>query len=105
MLFHFNGQNGAHPTSFSGLVQAGDGNLYGTTLFGGSNFTGGLSGQGTVFKITTNGVLTTLVFFNGTNGSVPYGGLTLGTDQNLYGTTDSGGAFSTGTVFKVTMEG
>jgi uncharacterized repeat protein (TIGR03803 family) len=50
------------------------------------------SGYGTLFKITTNGSLTTLVWFNGTNGSNPGSTLIKGVDGNFYGTTDSGGA-------------
>ena len=42
---------------------------------------------GTVFKVTTNGTLTTLVSFNGTNGANPNAALTLGNDGNFYGTT------------------
>ena len=40
-----------------------------------------------MFKVTTNGTLTTLVSFNGTNGANPGAALTLGTDGNFYGTT------------------
>jgi uncharacterized repeat protein (TIGR03803 family) len=56
----------APPTYPSGaLVEGSDGNLYGTTAYGGP------TGGGTVFRVTTNGVLATLVSFNGTNGSHP----------------------------------
>ena len=48
--------------------------------------------MGTVFKVTTNGTLTTLVSFNGTNGAYPHAGLTLGNDGNFYGTTSQGGS-------------
>ena len=51
---------------------------------------GGSSGYGTVFKVTTNGTLTTLVAFNGSNGAYPYAALTLGKDGNFYGTTSAG---------------
>ncbi|HEY9074788.1 MAG TPA: choice-of-anchor tandem repeat GloVer-containing protein, partial [Desulfobaccales bacterium] len=50
------------------LVQYTIGVLYGTTSGGGTK------GQGTVFKMTPDGTVTTLVTFNGTNGSEPYGG-------------------------------
>lgn len=46
-----------------------------------------------------------LVSFNSTNGSNPVGGLIEGTDGNLYGTTSSGGDYSKGTVFKMTLDG
>ena len=48
--------NGANP--YAGLVQGSDGNFYGTTSSGGTN------GAGTVFKISTNGALTTFVFLH-----------------------------------------
>ena len=99
-LFSFNGTNGANPSS--GLVQGSDGIFYGTTPYGGSNFVGGFSGYGTVFKITTNGVLTPLVYFSGENGLRPQAGLALGSDGNFYGTTQVGGVFNKGTVFKMT---
>ena len=69
------------------LVQGSDGSFFGTT------FAGGAGDSGTVFKVTTNGVLTTLVSFNGGNGRSP-NGLTLGADGNFYGTTYAGGAGS-----------
>jgi uncharacterized repeat protein (TIGR03803 family) len=81
------------------LVQDNDGNFYGTTYFGGS------SDYGTVFKVTTNGTLTTLASFNGTNGMNPQAGVTLGNDGNFYGTTFYGGSTDCGTVFKVTTNG
>jgi uncharacterized repeat protein (TIGR03803 family) len=74
-------------------------NFYGTTSLGGS------SGDGTVFKVTPNGTLTTLVSFNGANGNSPWGGLTLGKDGNFYGTTQRGGSSGNGTVFRVTTNG
>src|SRR5580658_5954065 len=57
-LHSFDGADGQNPEG--GLVQATNGDLYGTTLAGGAN------GQGTVFKITTTGTLTTLHGFDGT---------------------------------------
>ncbi|HXM41402.1 MAG TPA: choice-of-anchor tandem repeat GloVer-containing protein [Bryobacteraceae bacterium] len=69
----------------AGLIQATDGDLYGTTGGGGAN------GGGTVFKITPSGTLTTLYSFNGTDGSGP-SGLVQYTDGNFYGTTDGGEA-------------
>jgi uncharacterized repeat protein (TIGR03803 family) len=74
-LVSFNSTNGSHPTA--GLVQGGDGNLYGTTILGGSN------NLGTVFQVTTNGMLTTLVSFNRANGSGPFGALVQGGDGNF----------------------
>lgn len=98
-LVSFNSTNGTFP--YSGLTQAGDGNLYGTTFVGGTN-----GGYGTVFKVTTNGTLTSLVSFNSTNGANPHAGLALASDGNLYGTTAFGGTNGGwGTVFKLTTNG
>jgi uncharacterized repeat protein (TIGR03803 family) len=83
---------------YAGLVQATDGNFYGTTVSGGA-------GAGTVFKITPGGTLTTLHSFNGTDGGNPYAGLVQAADGNLYGTTYGGGASGDGTVFKITPSG
>ncbi len=80
-------------------VQATDGNFYGTTIGGGAN------GDGTVFKMTPQGVLTTLYSFNNTDGASPNAGLVQGTDGNFYGTTIGGGANGDGTVFKMTPQG
>jgi len=92
------------------LTLGNDGNFYGTTYYGyNSSFahpTGYPSGAGSVFKVTTNGILTTLVYFNGTNGAFPAAGVTLGNDGNFYGTTVSGsGNNSYGSIFKVTTNG
>ncbi|HWH68203.1 MAG TPA: choice-of-anchor tandem repeat GloVer-containing protein, partial [Candidatus Sulfotelmatobacter sp.] len=59
-------------------------------------------GYGTVFMVTTNGALTTLAFFNHSNGARPFGGLTLGANGAFYGTAASGGTFNSGTIFKFT---
>jgi uncharacterized repeat protein (TIGR03803 family) len=62
-----------------------------------------------VFKVTTNGVLTTLVSFNGANGSNPRAKLVLGPDGHLYGTTEGfnifHGIFREQTIFQVTTNG
>jgi uncharacterized repeat protein (TIGR03803 family) len=81
--------DGAFPQDV--LVQATDGNLYGTTFAGGL----GPSSSGTVFRITPSGTLTTLYTFcsqpNCTDGQWPYAGLVQATDGNFYGTTSAGG--------------
>jgi uncharacterized repeat protein (TIGR03803 family) len=64
-----------------GLIQGTDGNFYGVTFFGGANE------EGSVFKLTPKGVLSSLVSFDGSNGSGPVGTLTEGTDGNFYGAT------------------
>lgn len=83
----------------AGVVEGADGNFYGVTSAGGAN------GVGTVFKVTTAGVLTTLVDFGAGNGSTPVATLMKDADGSFYGTTTYGGAFDAGTVFKVTPGG
>jgi uncharacterized repeat protein (TIGR03803 family) len=94
---------GNYPTDginpIAGLLQATDGNFYGTNLSGGVNF------AGTVFKITPRGTFTTLHSFDGTDGSSPAAALVQATDGNFYGTTLGGGANGDGTVFKMTPSG
>jgi uncharacterized repeat protein (TIGR03803 family) len=101
-LADFDSSNGAN-TAFMALVQGADGNFYGTTESGGAN------GEGTVFKMTPPGTLTTLYSFcsqpSCTDGSLPLAGLVLATDGNFYGTTMGGGANGLGTVFKITPGG
>ena len=89
-----------YSVSFSGLVQAADGNFYGTTPKSSSG------GYGSVFRVTPAGVRTTLFSF-GVNGYGldPEGGLVLATNGNLYGTTASGGIYGRGTLFKITTTG
>jgi uncharacterized repeat protein (TIGR03803 family) len=97
--FSLNGTNG--DTCRGGLVQANDGNFYGTTVFGGTR-----GGKGTVFRITPNGVLTTLYSFTGLNdGYQPNADLIQGADGSLYGTTVSAGTNFWGSVYKITTNG
>jgi uncharacterized repeat protein (TIGR03803 family) len=94
--------------SYAVLVQASDGNLYGTTSINGAN------GDGTVFKMTLGGTLTTLYSFCAQSGCAdgisPGAGLIQGNDGNLYGTTEFGGLScfgfdGCGTIFQVTTGG
>jgi len=89
---------------YASLVQAVDGNLYGTTPQGGTN------GDGTVFKITPSGTLTTLHNFAYADGFLSEAGLMQATDGNFYGTTAMGGnpgcnGNGCGTVLKITPAG
>jgi uncharacterized repeat protein (TIGR03803 family) len=82
------------------LVQAANGLFYGTTSYGGTN------GAGTVFTLTTNGVLTSLVSFKQSNGASPVGALIQASDGLFYGTTSSGGTNGGwGTVFRMMPDG
>jgi uncharacterized repeat protein (TIGR03803 family) len=99
-LATFRGTNGGGP---SALVQATDGNFHGTTFYGGTN------NEGTVFRITPKGKLTTLYSFcvqlGCPDGYNPGSGLVQGPDGNFYGTTESGGAANSGTAFTITTNG
>jgi uncharacterized repeat protein (TIGR03803 family) len=86
-------------TYAAALIQATDGNFYGTTEGGGAN------NLGTVFKITPGGVLTTLHSFDGRDGSGPKAGLVQATNGKFYGTAGTGGARGGGTVFQMTPNG
>jgi uncharacterized repeat protein (TIGR03803 family) len=95
-LYSLDFTDGAYP--FAGLIQASDGNFYGTT------YTGVSSINGTLFRITPGGALTTLVSFNGSDdGAYPESALVQGADGNLYGTTTTGGTGGQGTVFRLTF--
>ena len=89
------------------LAQTPDGDLYGTTFYGGASGCMGNS-AGTVFKIATNGVFTTVLSFDRTNGANPQCGLVLGGDGALYGSTTGGGGPSGdayGTIFRLSTNG
>jgi uncharacterized repeat protein (TIGR03803 family) len=98
ILYSFDAQpDGELP--YAGLVQDANGNLYGTTLGGGA------SGNGTVFKLDTNGNETVLHSFTGADGAEPIAPLIIDSGGNLYGTTVGGGANNSGTVFKLDVGG
>src|SRR5579871_647513 len=101
VLYSFGSSSTDAVKPVDGLIQASDGNFYGTTPFGGTH------DYGTVFKITPSGTETVLYSFKGgnTDGQGPYGGLIQASDGNLYGTTDYGGAHFAGTAFKITPTG
>lgn len=93
-------------SSMGNLIQAADGNLYGTTEQGGA------ANEGTVFKITLGGTLATLHSFISNEGSFPQSGLTQGNDGNFYGAAQAGGITNDvcspagcGTIYKITPGG
>ena len=101
VLYSFCPQNcadGYFPVA--GLTVDQNGNLYGTTTGG------GMRGAGVVFKLTPKGKETVLYNFcaqtNCADGANPYAGLVLDQKGNLYGTTYFGGAYESGTAFKLT---
>jgi uncharacterized repeat protein (TIGR03803 family) len=108
VLHAFKGESykdGANPES--GLVMDSAGNLYGTTVDGGTpegcpNWYP--LGCGTVYKIDTHGKETILHYFDGEDGQNPSAGLILDPQGNLYGSTLNG-AYGFGTIFKLSPEG
>ena len=105
VLYSFKGYpDGASP--HGALLRDAEGNLYGTTYYGGT------SDSGTVFKLSRSGKESVLYSFTwGTDGGSPSSGLIQDTAGNLYGTTEYGGDFTCnvydgcGTVFKVDPSG
>jgi uncharacterized repeat protein (TIGR03803 family) len=101
--FTGNGEKNKGANPFAALIRHSNGNYYGTTGAGGQ------SDNGTIFQLTPAGELTTILQFTGktgaAKGSSPVGALIEGTDGNLWGTTFSGGADDSGTIFKVTPAG
>lgn len=90
--------DGANPNA--GLIMDAGGNLYGTTEFGGAN------NKGTVFKLSSSGVLKELHSFAGKkDGEDPLGGLISDAHGNLYGTAAGGGKKNSGTVFRLSPKG
>ncbi|MGO9517968.1 MAG: choice-of-anchor tandem repeat GloVer-containing protein, partial [Candidatus Korobacteraceae bacterium] len=105
-LYSFCAQSGCTDgqTPNAGVIQATNGYLYGTTNFGGAN-----NNNGTVFKSTTSGALTSLYSFCSVNGCLdgqgPTAGLLQATDGNLYGTTSAGGSKGAGTIYEMNLSG
>jgi uncharacterized repeat protein (TIGR03803 family) len=105
-LYSFCTQNGCKDGEGpNGIIQAADGNFYGTTYVGGSD-----SNYGTIFRIAPSGTLTTLRVFHGGDGAMPAAGLVQATNGEFYGTTEFGGtssacklAVTCGTVFSLAV--
>jgi uncharacterized repeat protein (TIGR03803 family) len=87
----------------AGLVQASNGDFYGTTNVGGT------ANSGTIFRITPEGVLTTIYSFCARSGCAdganPSAAPVQGSNGELYGTTQSGGDTGSGTIFELTPSG
>jgi len=99
MLYSFTGgADGNFPVS--PLVRDNAGNLYGTTVQGGS------VGAGVVFKVDPSGNETVLHnFTGGPDGVAPSGGLILDAAGSLFGTTSQGGNFNSGILFRLSPAG
>lgn len=116
ILYSFGASISDGVTPLASLVQANDGNFYGTTSNGGANACSlafATNNCGTLFKTTPSGETTILHHFGPTyrDPIAPQGALIQGTDGALYGTTASGGEgncgwpFACGTVFRITLAG
>jgi len=106
--FGASASDGAEP--IGSLLQASDGNFYGTTIDGGANDCGvsapSPNSCGTVFKMTAAGAVTIIHSFGARgDGIAPQGSLIQGSDGALYGTTPSGGESAGGVVFRITTGG
>ena len=94
--------DGANPVA--GPLLASDGNLYGTTLAGGNS-----TSNGTVYHVSTKGILSTVYDFCSlggsacTDGATPEGALIQGTNGTFYGTTAFGGTYNLGTAFSINI--
>jgi uncharacterized repeat protein (TIGR03803 family) len=96
-LYAFEPSNGDGTDAIGKLIQASDGNFYGTTTAGGA------SGDGTIFRVNGAGNFTTLYnFADDGDGGDPIAGLTQGSNGKLYGTT-VGETDSSGTIFVVDL--
>ena len=104
-MYNFCSHTGCTDGEFpqTGLVQASDGNLYGTTILGGAY------GSGTIFQLTLSGTLTTLYNVCSQSGcpdgNYLYAALIQAKDGDLYGIMQVGGAHGSGTIFKITLSG
>jgi uncharacterized repeat protein (TIGR03803 family) len=99
VLYRFSGNDGANP--YSGVIFDNAGNLYGTTLYGGT----GSCGCGVVYKLTPSGGGWTQTvihnFAGGSDGKYPFGGLILDRAGNLYGTAIDGGSAGDGVIYEL----
>jgi uncharacterized repeat protein (TIGR03803 family) len=106
VLYSFVGPSTDGVNPVAGVVQGSDGNFYGTTFYGGTSHNC-FQGCGTVFRISPGGSYSNLYSFVGppSDGQWPRGGVVQGSDGNFYGTTQDGGTYGSGIVFRVSSSG
>jgi len=98
LLYGFDGTHGSE--AYAPLMQASNGNFYGTTV------NGGMYGNGVIFEMTPAGSFTDLHDFDpNTEGGEPFSALVEGTNGFLYGTTVDGGTFNDGTIYSISLSG
>jgi uncharacterized repeat protein (TIGR03803 family) len=95
VLYSFAGDPDGSGPGANVIIDA-EGNIYGDTT------QGGISNDGTVFKLDHRGTETILHSFNGSDGSTPWGGPIRDASGTLFGTTQGGGTEGNGTVWKIT---
>jgi uncharacterized repeat protein (TIGR03803 family) len=101
VLYDFDGTLGS---PWGGLVQTDDGSFYGVTQTGGPNGTS--SSGGVLYRLAPDRTFTVLHSFGAAgDGTLVQGGLTIGNDGNLYGTTSYGGANGSGVLFRIAPDG
>ncbi|MCF7668583.1 MAG: hypothetical protein K9N48_02280 [Verrucomicrobia bacterium] len=97
-LVSFSGTNAAIPGAAP--IQGKDGSYYGVTVFGGPH-----QHQGTVYRITSDGMFEYIAYFDGLKGRYPHKMLLEGIDNKFYGVTAEGGDHNMGVIFNVTTNG
>lgn len=101
VLHEFDPEHGDGSTPYGGLVEAADGTFYGVTSYG------GLHGNGTVFRMSATGKYSVVHSFaaDRQEGVTPHERPVQGADGQLYGVTESGGAYDHGTVYRLFADG
>jgi uncharacterized repeat protein (TIGR03803 family) len=97
----FDALDGCYPNG--SMIQATNGNFYGTSVYGDTAGGGCYQTPGTIFSISSGGTLTTVHSFDNTDGEYPSGGLVQATNGTFYGTAFMGGANNAGTIFSLSL--